>query len=436
MFKFQKVGRDSRPAVWRTILLALISAFGGLICIVFSPAGFRAGTPAGTDIDAAVVIVALILDIALATALVWRHRIPFGLTIAAALGAVILPIGTVPALIALAALLGRRRGPATWWCTALVAVTTVIDVIVDGRAQPIGASVTASIFQANNSLEARNTTSILTALLGAATFLIIGIGAGLIRRSRREVIVTGRDLSAAHQRVARLDDEVSRRQEREKIAQEVHDSLGHSLSLISLQAASLETKLDGTDHVESAKTLRESAGKAMSELRSLLSEPMTPAPDLPLSKLAEVVEDTFGAGQPITASIYVSEGDSADPALSRAVYVDSLASVNGSSCSTAPCVELRKTGCFQSPLRSRGATLLDPATPDVGVPAIPCIEWLPFSSPMTIRWHAVLCRQSSAMTTPSRSWGKRETAGTPSAWHVNYDQMSSSWICVCPEWTA
>ena len=320
MFKFQKVGRDSRPAVWRTILLALISAFGGLICIVFSPAGFRAGTPAGTDIDAAVVIVALILDIALATALVWRHRIPFGLTIAAALGAVILPIGTVPALIALAALLGRRRGPATWWCTALVAVTTVIDVIVDGRAQPIGASVTASIFQANNSLEARNTTSILTALLGAATFLIIGIGAGLIRRSRREVIVTGRDLSAAHQRVARLDDEVSRRQEREKIAQEVHDSLGHSLSLISLQAASLETKLDGTDHVESAKTLRESAGKAMSELRSLLSEPMTPAPDLPLSKLAEVVEDTFGAGQPITASIYVSEGDSADPALSRAVY--------------------------------------------------------------------------------------------------------------------
>lgn len=323
MFKFQKVGRDSRPAVWRTILLALISAFGGLICIVFSPAGFRAGTPAGTDIDAAVVIVALILDIALATALVWRHRIPFGLTIAAALGAVVMPIGTMPALIALAALLGRRRGPATWWCTALVAVITVVDAILDGRAQPIGASVTASVFQTNTSPQARNTTSILTALLGAATFLIIGVGAGLIHRSRREAIMTGRDLSAAHQRVARLDDEVSRRQEREKIAQEVHDSLGHSLSLISLQAASLETKLDGTDHVESAKTLRESAGKAMSELRSLLSllsEPMTPAPDLPLSRLAEVVEDTFGAGQPITASIYVSEGDSADPALSRAVY--------------------------------------------------------------------------------------------------------------------
>ena len=47
---------------------------------------------------------------------------------------------------------------------------------------------------------------------------------------------------------------------------------------------------------------------------------------------------------------------------------------------------------------------------------------------MTIRWHAVLCRQSSAMTTPSRSWGKRETAGTPSAWHVNYDNAVMSSI--------
>ncbi|WP_195839861.1 sensor histidine kinase [Cutibacterium porci] len=323
VFAFQKIGRDSRPAVWRTILLALVSAFAGLFSIVYSPAGFRAGTPAGTDIDAAVIVVSVILDIALATALVWRHRFPFGLTIAAALSAAALPVGSVPALIALAALLGRRRGPATWWCTGLVAVTTAIDVIADSQAQPVGVSLTASLFQATTSPQARNTTSILTALLLTATFLAIGIGAGLIRSSRREAVVKGRDLSAAHQRMARLDDEVSRRQEREKIAQEVHDSLGHSLSLISLQAASLETELDGTDHADSAKALRESAGKAMSELRSLLSllaEPMSSAPNLPLSKLAEVVEDTFGAGQPITASIYVSEGDSADPALSRAVY--------------------------------------------------------------------------------------------------------------------
>ncbi|WCC80218.1 histidine kinase [Cutibacterium equinum] len=323
MFTFQKVGHDSRPAIWRTILLVLVSVLAGLVSIVFSPAGYRSGTPAGSDIDAAVIVVSLILDVALATALVWRHRFPFGLTIAAAVGTAALPIGPVPTLIALAALLGRRRGPATWWCTGLVAVTTVIDVIADSRAQPVGASLTASAFQANTSPQTPNTISILTALLVAATFVVIGIGAGLIRRSRREAVMTGRNLSAAHQRAARLDDEVSRRQERDRIAQEVHDSLGHSLSLLSLQAASLETELEGTPHGDSAKALRESAGKAMSELRSLLSllsEPMSPAPDLPLSKLAEVVEDTFGSGQPITASIYVSEADSADPALSRAVY--------------------------------------------------------------------------------------------------------------------
>jgi hypothetical protein len=40
------------------------------------------------------------------------------------------------------------------------------------------------------------------------------------------------------------------------------------------------------------------------------------APDLPLSKLAEVIDESFGAGQPLNSSVFIEDADRVDPAVS------------------------------------------------------------------------------------------------------------------------
>lgn len=322
MFEFQKVGSDTRPPVWRTVVVAALVVVCEFVCIVFSPWGQRAGGTSASDLDVAVTVLSCLAGLGMAVLLVWRARWPFTITVVAAVLAAVLPVGSVPALFMLASLLGRRRGPATWWCIGLVAVTTAADVYCDAVSQPVGASVAGTFFNGSSHPEAVNHISWMTMVLVWLFWMAVSIGAGMIHRSRRETVSARRERDDARATTRQLGDEVSRRQERERIAQEVHDSLGHRLSLVSLQAASLEAEL-GAEHAESAHQLRQSAGAAMDDLRSLLSvlsEPVAQVPDLPLWELSRVVAESFGAGQPISSSIYVSDGDRADPALSRAVY--------------------------------------------------------------------------------------------------------------------
>ena len=95
--------------------------------------------------------------------------------------------------------------------------------------------------------------------------------------------------------------------------------------LFCLSCGALEANAtDDPRLAQSARLVRESAGAAMDDLRSLLDVMREPVgaelPPMPLSHLAQVVHESFGAGQPVSSSIFVSEPDRADPQLSRAVY--------------------------------------------------------------------------------------------------------------------
>lgn len=95
----------------------------------------------------------------------------------------------------------------------------------------------------------------------------------------------GLDLGAREQRVRSLAERVElveqvqavriaqgRAQERARIAREMHDSLAHSLSLVSLHAAVLESRNDLTDAEirDSAGAIRGAAAAANAELRDIL----------------------------------------------------------------------------------------------------------------------------------------------------------------------
>ena len=328
VLEYELVGDGARPPWWRTLLFAVPIGLLGIVSVVFSPLG---SAMSGKDPDGATVLgamFALLVAVAAPAALFWRHRYPFVLTIAAAVVPLVVPIGNLLAFAFLAALIGRRRGPAVWATTALVAATSTWVVVADALAQPRQASVIKTILgptgDASDPLAHVNVSAWAVATV-AVLGLGLAIGTGFLVRLRRQNMQAVGEVEVEREASGRLGDEAARRQERERIAREVHDAMGHRLSLLNLHAGALELNAGDDPRLQqSASLVRQSAGEAMDDLRGLLHvlrEPLGEDPPvIPLSRLTEVVRDSFGAGQVVSSSIFVSEPDRADPQLSRAVY--------------------------------------------------------------------------------------------------------------------
>src|SRR5690606_24657871 len=110
---------------------------------------------------------------------------------------------------------------------------------------------------------------------------------------------------------------------RERIGREVHDVLGHRLSLLNLHAGALESHAPPDGPLgESARLVRESAARAMEDLRSLLdmlNDPLEagPAePDLSLVDLPEMITNArrHAPGRPTRREVHGGP--------SRGMYID------------------------------------------------------------------------------------------------------------------
>lgn len=326
MFRYETVGDGRRPPWWRTTGYVLIVAALSLISVAFSPLGVEMTTPntSGAFLIAAMGV--LLLAVASPVVLFWRHRAPFIVALTTAVVPLLVPLGNALPLTALASLIGRRRGPAVIATTVFTAVASSTVVLLDLSHQPVAASFWKSIL---GPVGADPNEDLVVGWVEPVAIIVVqlalAIGSGLLVRARRVTQGAIRAVDAERAVSDRLGDEVARRQERERIAREVHDAMGHRLSLLNLHAGALEANsAEDPRLAQSAHLVRESAGAAMDDLRSLLDvlrEPVgADAPAVPLSELATVVGESFGAGQPLNSSIFIADPDSADPALSRAVF--------------------------------------------------------------------------------------------------------------------
>jgi signal transduction histidine kinase len=102
--------------------------------------------------------------------------------------------------------------------------------------------------------------------------MAVAVGWGLFARTRRELV------ASLHERARRLEAEQllrveqARDAERRRIAREMHDVLGHRLSLLSLHAGALEFRRDASPEevAEAAGVIRASGQAALEELRAVV----------------------------------------------------------------------------------------------------------------------------------------------------------------------
>lgn len=138
------------------------------------------------------------------------------------------------------------------------------------------------------------------------------------------------DLQRAN--AGRLSAELSRQAERDLIAREVHDGIGHRLSLLALHAGGLELTVGSDPAVaSSARSVRENAQLAMDDLRSLvgvLRDPalgpetgaLSPVSVSSLSQLSSVIDDMASSGAQVASTVFLHGAQQADPVLAHSVY--------------------------------------------------------------------------------------------------------------------
>lgn len=142
-------------------------------------------------------------------------------------------------------------------------------------------------------------------------------------RLREDLIRTGWERAERLEHEQQVAAEQARLRERARIATDMHDSLGHELSLIALRAGALEVSADLDERNQTAAgKLRQSAAVAtdrLHEIIDVLRGETDPAPVHPAAEgIEELIERAAGSGMAV--SYDVDPLDTASPMVQRAVH--------------------------------------------------------------------------------------------------------------------
>lgn len=280
--------------------------------------------PDGSVSDLAALI--WLAAMAAAVSLAWRRRCPELIALGTSIVVLVLPVDPVVALIAFGSLLVRRLDRVTAGLGALLTAATFLSTWRDSR----GTTIDASFWQFWRSNDSSATFAPLSWwMVALITAALVGsvVGLALLIRSRRSLSQAQRAVERQQVTVDHLSDEVGRQAERERIAQEVHDALGHRLSLLSLHAGALEvTSGDNPRVAESAALVRANAQQSMADLRSLLA--MLRQPDSPdvaaavprLDDVPALIDETVSTGVNLVSTVQLEALARLDDTTSRSAF--------------------------------------------------------------------------------------------------------------------
>jgi signal transduction histidine kinase len=260
-------------AIFDAALAVVLAAF-----LVFGTYFASLGQHGRRGLDAGAVALLLVAGGALA----WRRRFPI---------AVLLVVfgATLTYFV-----VGYASGPI--WLTMIIAYFTAV---VAGHRLPAAVVAVAGflVFPWLDFLLRDGRAPSPAGLAGLAAWLLVLLGVGEALRIRRE---------RAAEAVRIREEEARRRagEERLRIARELHDALGHHLSLINMQsgvALHLNKELPEQAH-SSLTAIKQASKEALTELRSVLDilrqegEPAARSPTWTLARLDDLVSQASAAG--------------------------------------------------------------------------------------------------------------------------------------------
>lgn len=132
----------------------------------------------------------------------------------------------------------------------------------------------------------------------------VAVAWGLLVRSRRQLIASLRERATMAEVEARLRAERAQHEARETLAREMHDVLGHRLSLLSVHAGALafHRSASAEETARAAEVVRENAHRALQDLREVIGVLRAPVGELPLpgvEDIVELIDETSRAGTPV-----------------------------------------------------------------------------------------------------------------------------------------
>jgi signal transduction histidine kinase len=222
------------------------------------------------------------LVVVAAGALAWRRRYPVPV------------LGVVFGAVLLYYVRGYANGPI--WLVLIIAYFTAV-VAGHRLAAAVVAVVGFLVFPWLDYLLRDQPGPSLGGLAGLAAWLLVLLGAAEAIRIRRERVAEA----------ARIREEEARRragEERLRIARELHDALGHHLSLINMQSGvALHLNKELPEQARNSLTaIKQASKEALTELRSVLDilrqegEPAVRSPTWTLARLDELVSQAAAAG--------------------------------------------------------------------------------------------------------------------------------------------
>jgi signal transduction histidine kinase len=206
----------------------------------------------------------------------------------------------------------RRRWP-VGVAVGLIALSTFSELVA---AAMVVALFTVAVYRPPRTTGAVFALSMLAALIyvtvrpdpaipGLALFLFgvaiqgAAVGWGLFVHYRRQLVVSLRDRAVRAETEAQLRAEQAQQRARDEIAREMHDVLGHRLSLLSVHAGALEFRPDASSEeiARAAKVIRENAHQALQDLRGVIGVLRAPVGELPQPTLADVQQLVAESGR-------------------------------------------------------------------------------------------------------------------------------------------
>lgn len=321
--------RRPRAPFWPRVrrVTATVTAVTASVLSAFYILGARAYVP-GSDIIEPdwIEVLGFLAGLAAAVALCWRHRHPIVITGLTLIPPLLLGTESLPALIALAALAANRRDRLLWIGTALVFLATLLAVERDAGRVPDASMMQLLI--GRESGEPPANVPLAAVMLIAAIMTAIPVAVGVLRDTRRDL-----ELSARQRERMRAD--LTRQDERARIARDMHDVLGHRLSLVNLQAGALEVS-EGlpAPAAEMARSIRTAAGAALEDLRRVVgvlrdggeldtlrhADAGIGAAEPALGDVPELIESTREAGLAVNITVLLEDSAEAPAELGSAVY--------------------------------------------------------------------------------------------------------------------